>query len=41
MVLNELLGQTKVIYEVTEDYISLLQRSKSFKRDEAMMIHDP
>ena len=24
MVLNELLGQTKVIYEVTEDYISVL-----------------
>ena len=39
MVLNELLGQTKVIYEVTEGYISfLLKRSKSCKRDEAMMI---
>ena len=39
MVLNELLGQTKVIYEVTEDYNSIfLQRSKSSKRDESMMI---
>ena len=39
MVLNELLGQTKVIYEVTKDYFFfLLKRSKSCKRDEAMMI---
>ena len=39
MVLNELLGQTKVIYEVTEDYISFLPKHfKSSTRDESMMI---